>query len=253
MPARDRVGQRSLVWDTHQPGWAAAIRAAAASRSASVSNRPKQVAPEPDMRAMRAPDSASQHVADLGHQRAARAPRGRCGPPPNRRAGPRSTPSQAANTAAVESGTPGLTSSTGVPGQAVDLDRLDRVAPALAARGAAEQAGGHVGAERRGDLHRPAEHAQHGRRVGRAAAEPGRDRQPLVERQRGRAADRAGRLQHQIVRRIAERAGERARSPSGSARPPRPRSARRHPRKRRRSSRSGDSRPPPAPARAARG
>ena len=185
--AAGRAGQRSLVW--RQPP------ARAGGGDLGRGRVPFGLRiEEPEAGRARA-----GHAGDAGAGRApparrrspgpgpAPAPRDRCARLPNRRADrgrrrpmPRTRPRWPA-------ATPGLTSSTGVPGEARDLDGLDLVAFALAAGGPAEQAGGHVGAERGRDrpcLPLRAEQPQRRRRVGRAAADPGRDRQPLVEGQR---------------------------------------------------------------------
>jgi|GEM_PF-6399112 len=101
--------------------------------------------------------------------------------------------------------------------------RFDQLRPGTAAEArSGPQAGRHVGAERGGDrLQRrrvlrhspqPRERKQRRRRVGRAAADAGGERQVLGERE-PRAApvpgvERARRAQNEIVGRIAERGGE---------------------------------------------
>ena len=149
------VGQRSLVWDSHQPGCAAAIRGRGGVAFGLVRRRG------------RSRSRPSPTCARCGRRPAPRAPRrspgpaGRAGasrslPPASQSpSGPRSTPSQRRTPTAVGSGTPGLTSSTGVPARPAMSSGVDPIAPALAPRGAAEQAGGHVGAQRRRDVHRP--------------------------------------------------------------------------------------------------
>ncbi len=68
----------------------------------------------------------------------------------------------------------------------------------------------------RGDAPQAPEQSQAGRRVGRSAADTGRDRQILVERQSGlrrspgAGGHRAGSAQHEVVRLILQRGRERA-------------------------------------------
>ena len=200
VPGRDRRVSEAWFGTPTSRGWAARDPAAAASRSASDSNRPKQVAPEPDMRAMRAPASASSTSPISGTSAprrrfeivaarlaSRRAGRGRRRPRPRTR--PRSTADA------------GIDQQHRRAGQAVDLDRLERVAPALAPRGSAQQAGGDVGAEaRRGRTvhraaHRQAAAAPPPRRPSRRRARPrpaascrGVSAAPAPERPRGLAA-----------------------------------------------------------------
>ena len=161
---------------------------------ASSSNKAKQVAPLPDMRTKLAPcccpsqSSTSPIAGTSARAGASRSLR----PSRQSSSGPRSTPSHAANTAPVDSGTPGLTSKTGVPamvGSSISVERVPRPVPA---RRHAQQAGGDVGAQRRRDRRRmrrvepphPRQQPERRRGIGRPAADPRRDGQSLVERQR---------------------------------------------------------------------
>ncbi len=175
------------------------IACRARSASAAVPNNAKQVAPEPDMRARRTPGLGGKPVEQLADHRRDRARRGfevvargaQIGP-----SAPRSTPSHAANTIAVETAMPGLTSSTGTP--AIARHRLEALAPAPPQRGPAEQARRNIRTqpfrerEQPGIVERhavqPCQRAQRGSGIGRPAADPRGDGKPLLERDRPRAA-----------------------------------------------------------------
>ena len=164
------------------------------------------------MRAMRAPARARSISAIAGTRLEAGGSRS-LRPSSHPASGPRSTPSHAPKTAAVESGTPGLTSRTGVPARpgsstgttssplpsprAVLLSRqAGTSAPSAAAMPARSRSGPSIRSTGGG--------------VGRAAADPGRNREALVEGERDRAAERASGFQHQIVGLAFERRRERA-------------------------------------------
>ena len=151
---------------------------------------------------------AARHADEVGagalaqpveHRRRSRAPalapalRGRCAPRASRRADrdrrrpTRRTPRRSTRRSR------GLTSSTGVPGDALESSTSVSVARPLPARGQAEQAGRDVAAQRRRDRRRMrridppqrGQQPQRRRRIGRSAADPRRHRQVLVEVQRG--------------------------------------------------------------------
>ena len=164
------------------------------------SNRPKQVAPEPDMRANAGAGEGVEHVPDLRHQRdggrfevvaarpaSRRAARGRSPSQPREHGGGRERPAR-------------IDEQDRRSGQ-IFLERLELVAPAVAARGLAEEAGRDVGAERGGEAEHvlvseaphPRDQPQRRRRVGRAAAEPRGERQFLVEREGDARAEHGAR------------------------------------------------------------
>ena len=91
-----------------------------------------------------------EHGLDLRHQRDRRGFEIVAALAANRRAGRDRSPSQRANTSAVDNGTRGLTSSTGVPDSPADRPGQARRRPLRRAR-QAEQAGRHVAAKRRSD------------------------------------------------------------------------------------------------------
>ena len=136
-----RVLAQAVARRHHSRGHAASARSRAASRR----TRRSRSRPLPDMRTKLAPRPApAARRARLRSAAPARspAPRDRCAFPPSP-SGPRSTPSQPANTSAVESATRGLTSSTGVR-RSAKVDRLSSSPRPVAAHRQAEQAGRHV-------------------------------------------------------------------------------------------------------------
>ena len=259
-PAAGRAGHLRRLASRHQSGRAAAMAASAASRAASVSNKAKQVAPgsgHPDhahagLRTQQV-DHLADHRRDLQRRGSRSLP---CGPV---------TPFHRPNTSAVATATPGLTSSIGVPAKScrTPISSSPRPVPRDRAR---EQAGGHVGADLPGQLQELVLAADRAPTIAPAAAAPPR-RRPSRRRSPTRpaascrasarrprpSAEQPGGADDEIVLGIAEVARERADDPQASRPPRRRRSAGRRPRRRRTGSRYRDSRPPAAPARAARG
>ena len=207
-----------------------------------------------------------EHLADLRHQRDRRGLRGRCALRASRRAA-RGRPRPTARTPRRSTaGTRGLTSSTGVPLNPRSIGSSRSPAPSPRA--------GHAEAGRRarrrraparprsacaGSMpHSRVKQAQRRRRVGRAAADPRGDRQLLVQMQpapRSTPTRRAA-----PARRRRRLSSPRGTSPANGPLTSSDKlvgrfrgSARRHPCRRRRSSRCRDSRRRAAAARAAPG
>ena len=199
------------------------------------SKRPKQVAPDPDMRARRQPRAAAMHrenVADDGRDHRSRVlqvvarprsrgeqrlafgagRRGRADAARSRDPRPAESPS-AWNTATVSTGTPGLTSTAKTGGSAQEGPRSSprpRIMRARAARQTGTSApvsaarGMQVGIVRR-DAVQAREQPQGGRGVRGAAAEAGGDGQALGEveaalpQPRPPAREGGGGAQHEVV------------------------------------------------------
>ena len=215
--------------------------AAAAAAAASVGNRPKQVAPEPDMRASRQSGSACstartfgdhglqldgrrlEIVAILG-QRSDKRGAARLASLPTQAGWDGSAAAaagearfSAANTSLVETATPGLTSTASSRGRSSGADRTSPM-PRIR-RGLRIEADRHIGAGRLRRLHQAGivernavgarQKAQSRRRVRRAAAQSGRDRQALRQREAAERetcdplGERAGGLEHEIVGTVA--------------------------------------------------
>ncbi len=178
--------------------------------AAAEANSAKQVAPEPDMRASRQSGQRAQRREHLGDRRRERdrgsfeivataatrncnsslAARHLARSPHSRaRLGGAAAGVQRANTSLVASATPGLTSTAGSGGSASGAESMSPMP--LIRRGARIEADRHVGAGRAGRLVKPRivaaktvgarEKPQRRGRIGRAAAESGRDRQQLFE------------------------------------------------------------------------
>ena len=205
-------------------------RAAAASRRRH--RAPKQAEPEPDMRASRQPSVARRALAAPRRSPARCASAGRFEivaaarramqrPPPSVRAGGGSGAAgcrgcaSAVKTSAVETGRPGQTSTSGSAGQpssGVDLlaDPARRGAPARRGTSARRRrASGRSREARPAACRVPKSRSsavQHGRRIGRAAAEPGAGRDVLLH------ADRRRRLQARMLRRTPPPRARRDRS-----------------------------------------